>query len=44
MLPWVPIAFGTAIALYFTAPREPVLAVAIIAGSAVRLRIAFDCR
>ena len=27
MLPWVPVAFGTGIALYFAADREPVLAV-----------------
>jgi competence protein ComEC len=27
MLPWVPVAFGTGIALYFTADREPILAV-----------------
>jgi competence protein ComEC len=29
LLPWVPVAFGTGIALYFTAPREPVLSVTI---------------
>src|SRR5882724_11361676 len=29
LLPWVPIAFGSGIALYFTAAREPVLSVAI---------------
>jgi competence protein ComEC len=23
LLPWVPVAFGTGIALYFTADREP---------------------
>src|SRR6202035_2267146 len=27
LLPWVPIAFGTGIAFYFTADREPVLSV-----------------
>src|ERR1700742_425929 len=34
LLPWVPVAFGAGIALYFTAPREPVLTVAIIAAIA----------
>ena len=29
LLPWVPVAFGTGIALYFSAEREPVLAVAV---------------
>jgi competence protein ComEC len=29
LLPWVPVAFGTGIALYFTAAREPVLSVAV---------------
>jgi competence protein ComEC len=28
LLPWVPVAFGAGIALYFTVDREPVLAVA----------------
>jgi competence protein ComEC len=28
LLPWVPIAYGTGIALYFAAEREPVLSVA----------------
>src|ERR1700759_3175794 len=32
LLPWVPVAFGAGIALYFTAPREPVLAVTIVAA------------
>src|SRR5258707_10624361 len=33
LLPWVPVAFGTGIALYFTADREPVLsAVAVVAA------------
>jgi competence protein ComEC len=32
LLPWLPVAFGTGIALYFTADREPVLsAVAVVA-------------
>ncbi len=30
MLPWVPVAFGTGIAFYFAADREPVLAVTMI--------------
>ena len=34
LLPWVPVAFSTGIALYFTAPREPVLVVTIIAAIA----------
>lgn len=34
LLPWVPVAFGAGIALYFTAPREPVLAVAMVAALA----------
>jgi competence protein ComEC len=34
LLPWVPVAFGTGIAFYFAAPREPVLAVAIITAVA----------
>jgi competence protein ComEC len=29
LLPWVPVAFGTGIALYFTAAHEPVLSVAV---------------
>jgi competence protein ComEC len=32
MLPWVPVAFGTGIALYFTAAHEPVLSVAVAAA------------
>jgi competence protein ComEC len=32
LLPWVPIAFGTGIALYFAAEREPVAWLAISAG------------
>src|SRR5260370_1785487 len=33
LLPWVPVAFGTGIALYFTADREPVfLVVAVVAA------------
>jgi competence protein ComEC len=34
LLPWLPVAFGTGIAIYFTAPREPVLAVTIVAALA----------
>src|ERR1700712_471087 len=30
LLPWVPVAFGTGIAVYFAADHEPVLAVAAI--------------
>ena len=30
LLPWVPIAFGTGIALYFAANHEPVLAAAAV--------------
>jgi competence protein ComEC len=30
LLPWVPVAFGAGIALYFTADREPVLPVAAV--------------
>ena len=30
LLPWVPVAFGTGIALYFAADHEPVLAVAAV--------------
>jgi competence protein ComEC len=29
LLPWMPVAFGTGIALYFTADREPVLSVVV---------------
>ena len=32
LLPWVPIAFGTGIACYFAAEREPVLPVAAVAA------------
>src|ERR1700749_1853848 len=35
LLPWVPVAFGTGIALYFTAAHEPVLPIA--AGVAAAL-------
>src|ERR1700742_3475573 len=34
LLPWLPVAFGAGIALYFTAPREPVLIVTIAAAIA----------
>src|SRR5579872_3870133 len=30
LLPWVPVAFGTGIAFYFTASHEPVLPVAVV--------------
>ncbi len=32
LVPWVPVAFGTGIAFYFAADREPVLPVAAIAA------------
>src|SRR4051794_32601667 len=32
LLPWVPVAFGTGVAFYFTAHREPVLAVTVAAA------------
>src|SRR4051794_24544170 len=32
LLPWVPVAFGTGIAFYFTADHEPVLPVAAVAA------------
>src|SRR6476469_6657202 len=35
LLPWVPVAFGTGIALYFAADREPILPV--VAGVAIGL-------
>ena len=43
LLPWVPVAFGTGIALYFAADHEPVLSVAAtvaiaLAAIAVLLR------
>jgi competence protein ComEC len=34
LLPWVPIAFGTGIAFYFTADHEPVLSVAAVTAAA----------
>src|SRR5262245_38677759 len=37
LLPWVPVAFGAGIALYFTAAREPVLSVALAAALALCL-------
>jgi competence protein ComEC len=37
LLPWVPIAFGTGIACYFAADREPVLAVAAVAAAGLCL-------
>ena len=33
MLPWVPVAFGTGIAFYFSADHEPVLAVAVVTAA-----------
>ena len=33
LLPWVPVAFGTGIACYFAAEREPVLPVAVAAAA-----------
>src|SRR5215212_2235871 len=33
LLPWVPVAFGTGIAFYFTADHEPVLAVAAVTAA-----------
>src|SRR5215475_4958439 len=33
LLPWVPVAFGSGIALYFAADHEPVLPVAAIAAA-----------
>ena len=35
LLPWVPVAFGSGIALYFTADREPVLPVAVVVAVAL---------
>lgn len=43
LLPWVPVAFGAGIALYFTAPREPVAAVAA-AAAAILCVVAFLAR
>jgi competence protein ComEC len=43
LLPWVPVAFGAGIALYFAAPREPVASVAILTA-AVFCVIAFLAR
>ncbi|WJR81537.1 ComEC/Rec2 family competence protein [Bradyrhizobium sp. NP1] len=37
LLPWVPVAFGTGIALYFAADHEPVLAAAIVAAAVLVL-------
>src|SRR6202051_5311649 len=33
LLPWVPVAFGTGIAFYFTADHEPVAAVTAVAAT-----------
>jgi competence protein ComEC len=35
LLPWVPVAFGSGIALYFTADREPVLSVTVAVAVAL---------
>src|SRR6201995_5568545 len=35
LLPWVPIAFGVGIALYFTASHEPVLSASIAVAAAL---------
>src|SRR5712672_2945360 len=35
LLPWVPVAYGSGIALYFTAAHEPVLWVAIATAAAL---------
>ena len=35
LLPWVPVAFGTGIAFYFAADREPVLPVTALAATAL---------
>jgi competence protein ComEC len=35
LLPWVPVAFGTGIALYFAADHEPVASVAVITATAL---------
>lgn len=43
LLPWVPVAFGAGIALYFAAPREPMASVAILTA-AVLCVIAFLAR
>jgi competence protein ComEC len=37
LLPWVPVAFGTGIAFYFTADHEPVLSVAAVTAAALCL-------
>jgi competence protein ComEC len=33
LLPWVPVAFGTGIAFYFAADREPVLPIAVVTAA-----------
>jgi len=35
LLPWVPVTFGSGIALYFAADHEPVLPVALVAAIAL---------
>ena len=37
LLPWVPVAFGSGIAFYFAAEREPILPVTIVAATALGL-------
>ena len=37
LLPWVPVAFGTGIAFYFTADHEPVASVAAVAATGLCL-------
>src|SRR3981189_3455377 len=37
LLPWVPVAFGTGIAFYFTADREPVASVTAVVATALCL-------
>src|ERR1700688_1803803 len=37
LLPWVPVAFGTGIAFYFTADREPVAWVTAVTAAALCL-------
>lgn len=43
LLPWIPIAFGAGIALYFSADREPVASMAAMAA-AILIAIAFLAR
>lgn len=43
LVPWLPVAFGAGIALYFAAPQEPVAWVAVVAAAAV-VALAFAVR